>query len=173
MQVIKWILRFSGLVVLILFQVLVINNIDLGQYVHPYIYLMFLIMLPFETPRWILMPLAFLVGLSIDMFMNTPGMHAAACVVLTFLRPYLVKFMTPLTGYEGMESPSPANPGFLWFALFTFVLVFAHHLVYFFIQTFNWAQSTYTLLKVLASAVTSTVLILILAYLVMPRKARR
>ncbi|MBP8917810.1 MAG: hypothetical protein KBG70_13775, partial [Chitinophagales bacterium] len=64
MQTINWILRFLGLIFLILFQVLVLNKLNVSTYIHPYIYPMFIILLPFETPKWLLLPLAFFAGLS-------------------------------------------------------------------------------------------------------------
>ena len=71
------ILRF---VVLVLIQVLVINNLQLSSYVDPFIYVLFILLLPFETPGWILLLFAFSLGLTIDMFSDTAGVHASATV---------------------------------------------------------------------------------------------
>lgn len=80
--------------------VLVLNKLNVSVYIHPYVYPMFLILLPFETPKWIMLPLAFAVGITIDMFNNTAGMHAAACVFIAYARPWLIKAYTPITAMK-------------------------------------------------------------------------
>lgn len=172
MQAINWILRFVGLIFLILFQVLVLNKLNVGTYAHPYVYPMFLLLLPFNTPKWVMLPLAFLIGLTIDMFNNTPGMHAAACVTIAFLRPQFIKFYTPVTGYENVKAPSISQLGVIWFALFTLTMIFIHHLLYFFIQVFWLKDLGLVLLKVVFSTALSTMLIVILAFLFASRKTR-
>ena len=75
---------------LVFFQVLILNNIQLGGYINPYFYIYFILLLPFETPRWLLLILSFLLGLTIDVFVNTPGVNAAACVLMAFARPFVI-----------------------------------------------------------------------------------
>ncbi|HRE96529.1 MAG TPA: rod shape-determining protein MreD, partial [Flavobacteriales bacterium] len=64
---------------LLLLQGLVLNNLPLGTYFQPYLYVMFIILLPFETPNWMILPLSFFYGLILDSFTNTYGLHASAC----------------------------------------------------------------------------------------------
>lgn len=172
MQIINWILRIIGLVFLILFQVLVLNELNVNTYLHPYVYPMFIILLPFSTPKWILLPLAFLIGLSIDMFMNTGGMHAAACVFIAFIRPGLIKTYTPVTGYENIVKPSISELGVLWFTLFTATIILVHHAVYFLLQVWWMKDIGYLLLKIFFSALISTLLIVIFAFLFSTRRSR-
>ena len=73
--VLKNIFRF---IILVLVQVLVLNNIQFLGYINPYIYILFILSLPVRTPRWASLLLAFVLGLTIDIFANTPGMHASA-----------------------------------------------------------------------------------------------
>lgn len=172
MQAVNWILRFAGLVFLIMFQVLVLNKLNVSTYVHPYVYPMFIILLPFETPRWMILPLAFLVGFTIDMFNNTPGMHAAACVFIAYFRPQLIKFYTPITGYESVTAPSISQLGVIWFTMFTATTILFHHLVYFLLQVFSIHDLGFLLLRVASSTLVSTLLIVILAFLFAKRKVR-
>lgn len=172
MQAINWILRFAGLIFLIMFQVLVLNKLNVSTYVHPYVYPMFLLLLPFDTPKWMILPLAFLIGLTIDMFNNTYGMHAAACVLMVFVRPRLIKFYTPITGYESVNAPSISQLGVIWFAIFTLTMIFIHHLVYFMLQVFWLHDIGFLFSKVLLSTAVSTLLIIILAFLFAKRKSR-
>ena len=173
MQAINWILRLVGLIFLILFQVLVLNKLNVSTYIHPYVYPMFIILLPFETPRWLILPLAFAVGFSIDMFNNTAGMHAAACVFIAFARPWLIKRYTPITGYEIVNAPSLSELGVVWFALFTLTVIFIHHSIYYFLQVFWMNDVGYLLLKIFLSTLVSTLLIVIFAFLFAKRKVKR
>lgn len=172
MQSINWVIRFLGLVFLILFQVLVLNKLNVSTYVHPYVYPMFILLLPFDTPKWLMLPLAFLIGLTIDMFNNTAGMHASACVFIAFIRPQLIKFYTPITGYESVTAPSISQLGVIWFSLFTVTMIFIHHLIYYMLQVFWIHDPGFLILKVLFSTGVSTALIIILAFLFAQRKVR-
>ncbi|MBC8047283.1 MAG: rod shape-determining protein MreD [Fimbriimonadaceae bacterium] len=173
MQVINWILRFVGLAFIIAFQVLVLNNLDTGIYIHPYIYPMFIFMLPLNVPKWIMLPLAFLVGLIIDMFNMTPGMHASACVLMAFLRAPILKLLTPPTGYDAVGSPNIRYLGATWFTIFTAIMVFIHHTFYFFVEILSFQHLGYTLLKIVLSGIISTFLILILTFLFTTKKERK
>ncbi|HBH47981.1 MAG TPA: rod shape-determining protein MreD, partial [Bacteroidales bacterium] len=78
------IIRFA-LVVLV--QILIFNNIELGGYLNPYVYTLFILLLPFETPGWVVLISGFLLGFSVDIFSETLGMHTAATVFMAYLRP--------------------------------------------------------------------------------------
>ena len=69
-------------ILLILFQVLILDHVELGGYLNPFLYVMFILMLPFETPDWLVLLLGFITGLTLDMFTDTIGMHTASCVWL-------------------------------------------------------------------------------------------
>ncbi|MBK6732308.1 MAG: rod shape-determining protein MreD [Bacteroidetes bacterium] len=171
MIVINWIARILGLVLLIAFQVLVLNNLNVGLFVHPYVFIMFILTLPFATPQWLAMILAMALGLIIDMFNNTPGMQMAACVFLAFVRPLVLKALTPVTGYENIENPSIYKLGATWFFIYTIIMVLIHHTAYFFIEIFSLRQLRFTLFNIGLSSLFSTVLILVFAFLFTPRKA--
>ncbi len=134
---------------------------------------MFIILLPFNMPKWLLLPLAFLTGFSMDLFMLTGGMHAAACVFIAFIRPYLIKFYTPITGYESVSTPSLSELGVVWFTLFTITTIFIHHSIYFLLQVFWLNDIGYLLLKIIFSTLISTLLIVIFAFLFSSRRVRK
>jgi len=96
-------------VFLILFQVLILNNIQFSGYINPYFYIYFILLLPFETPRWLLLLSAFLLGLSLDAFTNTFGLNASACVLMAFARPFVISAIS--TGTEFMIGHSPSKNG--------------------------------------------------------------
>ena len=129
----KNILRF---IILVLVQVLIFNNIDLSGYINPYIYVLFILLLPFETPGWLLLVLGFLLGLSIDIFQDSLGVHIVATVFMAFLRPSVLKIIAPRDGYESGTYPRVYYYGSSWFLKYAAILIFAHHLVLFYIEIF-------------------------------------
>jgi rod shape-determining protein MreD len=95
------ILRFGLIfILLILFQVLLFNNIQFSGYVNPYVYIMFILLLPVEIPGWLLLLLSFFTGMIIDFFSGSPGMHSFASVLAGFVRPYVLRIISPRDGYE-------------------------------------------------------------------------
>jgi hypothetical protein len=153
-------------VVLVLLQVLIIDNIQFSEYINPFIYVLFILLLPFETPGWLLLVLAFFLGFSVDLFEHTPGLHASATVFMAFLRPLVLKILSPRDDYEPNTFPRIYYYGFVWFFKYAFILVFMHHLLLFYVEVFSFSNFFMTFLKVLLSTLFSLVLIIISQYLV-------
>ena len=155
-------------VFLILFQVLILNNIQFSGYINPYFYIYFILLLPFETPRWLLLLSAFLLGLSLDAFTNTFGLNASACVLMAFARPFVISAIS--TGSEFMigHSPSLKNQGMKWFAYYSIILVLVHHFALFYLEIFRFTEFFQTLFRVLLSSVFTLLIVFIAEYLSYP-----
>jgi len=159
------ILRFSLIfVLLILLQVLLFNNIEFSGYINPYVYIMFILLLPFEIPAWLLLVISFFTGLIIDFFCGSPGMHTSASVLAGFVRPYILRLISPRDGYEPGSDPSMLIYGFSWFLIYTVLIVVIHHFVLFYLEVFRFADFFRTLLRVLLSSFFSVSFILLLEY---------
>jgi len=153
-------------IVLVLFQVLILNNIQFSGYINPMLYVLFLLLLPFETSKSFLLILAFILGLSIDMFTNTMGMHAAACVFLALARPFILKYIEPRGGYEHDAFPAINQFGFAWYISYAGILVVLHHLVLFYIEVFRFSEFLTTFYRVILSSCFTLLLIVISQYLI-------
>ena len=147
--------------ILILFQVLVLNNIQVSGFINPYMYVLFILLLPFETPRWLLLISGFAIGISIDLFANTPGMHTSATVFMAFLRPYVLKLLVPHDEYESGTYPRLYYFGFTWFLKYSLVLVFLHHTFLFYVEVFRITFFFHTMLRVMLSTLFSVFLIIL------------
>jgi rod shape-determining protein MreD len=159
------ILRFGLIfILLVLLQVLLLNNIQFSGYVNPYVYVLFIMLLPVETPSWLLLLLSFATGLIIDSFSGSPGMHTSATVLTGFLRPYILRFVAPRDGYEPGSDPSMLIYGFRWFFIYTFLVVLIHHTTLFYLEVFRFADFFRTLLRVLISTMFSVIFILLIEY---------
>lgn len=157
---------------LLLLQVLVMNNVGLYNMVNPYVYVLFILLLPLETPLYLLLTLSFLMGLGIDSFSNTGGIHAAACTLMAFIRPLVLLIITPRGGYEHQPVPNLKNMGIQWFITYSTVLVLVHHLVLFQIEIFRLNEFPITFLRSILSAIFTLLLILISQYLTGTTKKR-
>lgn len=148
-------------ITLFLFQVLILNNIQLSGYINPYLYVLFILMLPFETPRWVLLISAFFMGLSIDMFTHTPGLHAAATTFMAFIRPGLISMLSSNKEIEPGTNPDIRVFGFVWFMAYASILVLLHHLVLFYLEVFRFSDFFTTMSRVLISSVVTIILIML------------
>ena len=153
-------------VVLILFQVLVMDNVMINGYMIPYIYILFILLMPFETPRWVQLLSGFALGLAVDLFSGTPGMHAAACVLAAFARPYLLDLLASRDGYEPETFPRIHYYGLLWFLKYAALIVAIHHLALFYLEVFQLKYFFSTLLRVILSSILSTSTIVLSQYFV-------
>jgi rod shape-determining protein MreD len=161
--ILRNIVRF---LVVILFQVLVMDNVMLNGYLIPQVYLLFILLMPFETPRWLQLISGFLLGMGIDIFLNTPGMHTFATVAVSFARPYFLNLLAPRDGYEPDSFPRVYYYGFLWFLKYTLTLVFIHHFILFYLEVFQLSEFLPTLLRVILSTILSTSTIVLSQYFV-------
>jgi len=153
-------------IILVLLQVLLIDNIQISRFLHPYFYVIFILLLPFETPGWLVLVSAFFLGLSVDLFENTPGLHASATVFMGFLRPGVLKMIAPRDGYEPQTYPRVYYLGFNWFLKYSLILVFAHHLILFFLEVFTLSGFFGTFFRVILTTLFSLILILLSQFLI-------
>ena len=149
------ILRF---IVLILTQVFVLNNIRFIGFINPYIYILFILLLPVRFPRWLSLILGFITGLIIDSFTNTPGVHAAATVLIAYLRNPVINV------FINLEEGANPVPGFDTFGISSFVkylisMVVIHHTAFFFLEAFNVETPGQTLLRILLNSIITLVLL--------------
>ncbi|MBK7131767.1 MAG: rod shape-determining protein MreD [Bacteroidales bacterium] len=151
-------------ILLILLQVLLFNNIQFSGYVNPYIYLMFIMLLPVEIPAWLLLLLSFITGGIIDYFSGSPGMHSSATVLAGFVRPYVLRLISPRDGYEPNSDPSMIIYGFRWFLIYTVFIVLVHHTALFYLEVFRFTDFFRTLGRVLLSSAFSITFILLFEF---------
>ncbi|MFO7619954.1 MAG: rod shape-determining protein MreD [Bacteroidales bacterium] len=151
-------------IALILLQLLVMNNIQFSGYVNPYIYVMIILLIPVEISAWLLLIIAFLTGLLIDIFSGSPGMHASATVLAGFVRPFVLRIISPRDGYESGATPSMLTYGFRWYLLYTVIIIVVHHTALFYLEVFRFADFFRTLTRVLLSSLFSVTFILFAEY---------
>ena len=163
------ILRFIGLVLL---QVLVIDNIRLGYYIHPCVYILFILLMPFNTPKWKLLINGFLIGMTIDLFCGTPGLNAAATVFMAFLRPVVINGMTRRKDINENDEPSLNNMGVSWFLIYASLLLLAHNLLLFLLELFSFKLFHIIIIQTILS-VASSILVLFLILMLFKKSNKK
>lgn len=164
---IRNILRFIGL---FLIQVFIIDNIRLGHFIHPCVYVLFVMLLPFDTPRWSLIINGFLIGFAVDIFNGTPGLNAAATVLMAYVRPNIISLTTRKSDIEGKTSPSVSEMGLQWFYLYMVLLLIIHNLTLFMLEAFSFRLIGLVLLDTLLSVIISSFVIVLIIYIFKPTK---
>ncbi len=157
---VKNIIRFA---LFILVQVFVLHHVPpLHKFITPYLYFLFIIWLPFGMSRGMLMLLAFIYGLTLDYFLHDPGLHAAACVLIAYVRPFLINMLIRQEGDElNYASPSIRSMGWAPYFMLVFILTFLHNGYVVFLEWMQFGTFFYFLGKVLATTGISMLLILI------------
>ncbi len=167
--------------VIMLIQIFLLNDIVIKSAVTifgipafiPLLYPLILLLLPVNTPHWLSMLLGFVVGLTMDMFSNTPGMHASACVLLGYVRPFLLNlFFQQHIKELGDTVPTLFRMGFRSFLLYILFALIIHHFYFYIIQVWSFKNVLLILLKTLLSTILSMILI-ILAQLIFSKKEVR
>lgn len=163
LNVLRWI-------ALIAVQVFLLRNIGFYNLSTPFIYLLFILVLPFSTPNLIVYILAFFTGLTVDAFYDTLGVHTTACVVLAFVR---ILFISVSLNRESIDEPEPSlgNMGFTWFSVYALTGIIFHHLTLFYLEAFKISEFWYTLSRAFISTALSLVLVLLTEFIFHNRKA--
>ena len=152
-------------IVLVLLQVLIVQNIRLGAYIILFPYVLFVLLLPFETPKLVVLFSSFFIGLVIDMFYDTAGMHAAACTMIGFARYYILKLLSPREGYDPGLIPNVDSMGSVWFVTYSALIIFIHHLFFFYLEMFRFDEFFKTFLRVILSTVGTFCFVYIVQFL--------
>ena len=159
---------FGGLfraILLILAQAILFKNLVLFDSAFCFAYILIFLMLPMDTNPIVQLVVGFVVGIIVDTFYNTLGIHAAASVLLVYVRIYWSRVMTPSGGYDSGPRINVRTQGLGWFLTYTYPLVFVHILLLLFIEAAGFGLFWQTLTKVFYSSVFTLIIILIIQYL--------
>ena len=145
--------------VYVLIQVLVLNEILFLSYINPFLYIILILVLPYNTPKWFLICYAFLLGISIDIFSGSLGFHAFSTVLIAFLKNTITKITIPHNIVDENDELIMQKIGPKSFLTFTFLLSFIHLSSLFFLE--HLMLDFKIILKIFLSSITTTIIILI------------
>lgn len=163
-SLLKNIIRF---VLFIVFQVFILNEVPpLHRFIVPYLYFLYILWLPFKLNRFALLVISFIFGLTLDYFTGTPGLHAAPCALIAYLRPFLLNLLIPQeTSEQNYVEPGPKSMGWAPYGLYIGILTFIHHFYLVLIEWLQFGNLIYFIGKVLGTTAISLLMIFIVELL--------
>ncbi|MDG1849356.1 MAG: rod shape-determining protein MreD [Flavobacteriales bacterium] len=157
----KAFLHIKRFFILIGLQVIVLNNVQISGYLNPYIYILFIMLLPPKMPKALVLSLAFLTGFTVDVFENSYGIHAAASVFMAYVRPTVLSLVS-VKGGEDLETIGIRQLRFARFFTYSGILCILHHFTLFYIEAFRLNEFIDTFVRALTSTVISLLIILLI-----------
>lgn len=160
-------------ILLVFIQVFLLKNMTFYGLNTPYLYILFILLLPFETPNWLLFTLSFLIGLNVDVFSDTVGLHASACTITAFVRVLITSVTVQKDNYDSDPEPSLGIMGFRWFFFYALILTLTHHFFLLNFEVFRFSEIPTTLSRVFISSLFTLSLIFISELLFFSKKQRK
>ena len=160
--------NIARFILLLAAQIVIFNKFNLFGFINPYPYILFLILYPVNSNKNAFLFASFALGITMDLFSNSGGVHAAACVVLAYLRPQIFKFAFGLSyEYQTVKLNDVLSP-----ERFSFIVsaVLIHHIVLFFLEIFSFILIFEMLFRTLLSTIFTILLCIIIIYLIKPKK---
>jgi rod shape-determining protein MreD len=162
------ILNIVRFIFLLAAQIVVFNNIDLFGYINPYPYILFILLYPVNSNRSGLLVASFLLGLTVDMFTNSGGIHAASCLILAYIRPVFFKFAFGLSyEYQTIKINDRLSPERF---TFIFISILTHHFILFILEYFKFTFILEALLRTIVTTLFTLIVSIIIIYLFKPNK---
>ncbi len=152
-------------ILILLVQILILKRLGSGsswiwQHGDLFIYPVIILMLPIRLARQYVTLLGFAIGLIIDMFYDTVGVHAFALTATAYARGLLLNYLEPRGGYTLMMSPTRHAMGLNWLLIYTSVAYFIHILLYSTAEIFTFVYIGQILLKTLITFLLSMMLVM-------------
>ncbi len=165
--------NITRFIILVLLQSIVLKRItfdieDFGFF-HILVYPLFIFLLPIRVPRPLVITLGFIMGILIDFFYNSPGVHAGTLVLTAYLRSFVLRILQPYGGYNVDDSPSMKIMGFTWFMSYIAILLFVHIFVYFSLEAFSFVYIYSIVMNTIFSYILSFILIIISQIILRPQ----
>jgi hypothetical protein len=155
-------------IVFLSLQVLIFNNINLFGYINPYPYILFIILYPVNSNKSILLLGSFFLGLLLDIFCDSGGVHTTASIVLAFLRPTLFRFSFGLSyEYQTVKIADKMSPERITLLLLAIVI---HHFILFYLEYFRLGLLFTILSRTIVSALFTFTICILIVYLIKPNK---
>ncbi|MDX1940436.1 MAG: hypothetical protein SFU99_07785 [Saprospiraceae bacterium] len=155
-------------------QVFVLKEMNLWwagfHYFQIFLYPLFILLLPFRAPQQLILFLSFVMGIFIDGFYDSMGVHASASVFTAALRPWVLAWVAPRGGYDSKHVPTKAQYGLPWFLRYASILMGIHLLFYFSVESFTFVNPFEIFLKTVGSGIISMIFIWMTIMILNPKE---
>ena len=168
--VVKNIIRFFLLVIV---QVLIFKRVAFNwgdfAFIHFIVYPLFIILLPIKAPRPLVIFLGFLIGILVDLFYDSPGIHASAGVFTAYARGLILDLLEPYEGYNTDDSPTIVTMGVVWFMSYCSILLGIHLLYYFSVEAFSFVYIFEIVMNTIFSFIASFIILMLFLLIFRPK----
>ncbi|MFT5723953.1 MAG: rod shape-determining protein MreD [Bacteroidia bacterium] len=164
MQTRDWIRLFASGILILAIQILVINNLNLNQYMFPQLYILLLLTLPINLKHWVGYLIAFALGFIVDSFSYTPGLQSFTTVFIMFVRHAYFNTIVDKEWLSTGIRPNFSNTETGWFIAYVSIFTFVFHAVLFVLENFSFSHFGSTLLKIGYSSSLAILLILLFLF---------
>ena len=155
-KLIGYILR---LIILSAFQIFILNNLQISGYLNPYVYILFIMLLPPKLPKPFVLIISFSLGFMMDIFSDSYGIHTAATVLLGYIRPKVLSLVS-VKGGEDLEEIGIRHLRFGRFFTYSITLILIHHFALFYLEAFRLNEFFDTLVRAFTSGLFSLLIII-------------
>lgn len=160
------ILRYIAHVFILLFlQLFLFRDTALLGVAYIFVHVGIVLLMPTEIPPIWAMVIAFCIGFLVDMFYDTIGLHAAACVLIAYFRPHIVGIFSVQGELNSMPEYNVESGGTLWFFQFALVSSFLFCSLLFILESTSLMIFFYALLKIIASSLATALFLTMYSYL--------
>ncbi|WP_194972754.1 rod shape-determining protein MreD [Aquiflexum lacus] len=160
----------TGGIFYFLFQVLILKNLVLFGIAFCFLYIFFILLLPVQVKTIPTLLISFILGLGVDLFYDTMGIHTAALVAVGFIRYRWLQVLVPTGGYDDDLMPSILNMGFGWFLSYSLPLILIHHSIFFYIESLGTDLFMSSVQKIIGSAIFVFIMSIIVQLLLYRRR---
>jgi len=153
---------------LVIIQIFIVNNLNFGGadfLIAPFVYISYILTLPNTLNRYLLLVIAFFLGLTIDFFMDTYGVHASASVLVAFLRPRFTKQLESKNAFQDTYNLSIYMFDFFQYLIYITTLIAIFLFWILLLEEFKFSRIHFVLLKTILSTIVSVALIVMGQYL--------
>jgi rod shape-determining protein MreD len=127
-------------------------------------------LLPFDVPHILQITIGFFLGITVDIFYDTLGIHAASCVLIGYMRPYIINILTPKGGYDKVSEVSVITMGFQWIFTYAAIIILIHHFTLFVLEMWGIKLILPLVSKTLASSLFTLTVFTLFQYLFQPAR---
>lgn len=160
--------NISRFIILLALQIVIFNNINFYGYLNPYPYVLFILLFPINGNRLSLLISSFTIGLILDMFLNSGGVHATASLCLAYLRPTLFKFYFGLSyEYQTIKIADKITSERVVFLILSIII---HHFILFLFEFYRINLLPTIIFRTLTTTILTFIVCVLIIYLIKPRK---
>jgi hypothetical protein len=158
----KFFNHITRFVLLVLVQVFILNQLEIGWGILIMVYPLFIFLLPYELNLSATLLISFVMGICIDALSNTFGLHTSALLLFAYMRPLIFSRFASQEDYEMNKEANIYTLGTTWFVLTFGTLLLLHHLWFFLFEVANFGEFTYILSKTILSSIVSFLVCVVL-----------